>query len=86
MSNTINHTFPIPLAEPFGEEAPKIPPPAQEHHSDGYLDGSTAKLEGANPGRDQDRSRVDECQYASYSYPSGSFGSEPSESDVDTGF
>lgn len=27
---------------------------------------SWSKLEGANPGRDQDRSRVDECQGSTY--------------------
>jgi hypothetical protein len=86
MENTISHTFPTPLAEPFGETAPKIPAPAAEHPDAGYLDGSTAKLEGANPGRDQDRDRQCECVPASYTYPTAAFGSAGSETDEAEGY
>jgi len=72
------------LAKPFGEEAPKIGPPAQSLEPS-YMDGSVSKLEGANPGRDQDRSRMDECQGASYHYGS-SEAQHDSASDTDAGF
>jgi len=69
------HLYPAP---------PNISAPAADTDASDYLDGSTAGYEGANPGRDQDRSRVDECQGTSYKYTSS--GTDHPDSDVIEGF
>ena len=51
--------------------------PNQHDDSEEYLCGDTSPLQGINPGRDQDRSRIDECIPASWVYNSGSSGEDP---------
>lgn len=61
MANSINFSFDSPLVKPVDEEAPEVGPPAQDDDSDEYLCGNPGPAHPyANPGRDQDRSRVDE--------------------------
>lgn len=81
--NTIDFIHPAPQSVPVDEDDPhqypppaQIKPPAAKYTGSDYLDGSTASLAGANPGRDQDRSRVDECTPASYHYNSRASGTE----------
>ena len=56
-------------------EAPN-PASAGAEFDSGYMDGSVQAYSGANPGRDQDRSRVDECIPACYHYTGSAVGTE----------
>jgi hypothetical protein len=48
------------------QEAPEYGPPSQTADGEEYICGDTGPgFPGNNPGRDQDRSRVDECIAAS---------------------
>jgi hypothetical protein len=54
-------SFDSPLAQPIDEAAPKVEPPAHTADGEEYICGNTGNAHPyANPGRDQDRSRVDE--------------------------
>lgn len=71
----LKYRFPSPQAVPYGESTP--PDSAPEPCIDsGYMDGSVQAYSGANPGRDQDRSRICECIPASYSYSGKPSGTE----------
>lgn len=60
--NSVDFSFDAPLTKPVDEAAPKISPPSQGTDSDEYLCGNTGNAHPyANAGRDQDRSRQDEC-------------------------
>lgn len=81
--NTIKFDHPSCQSVPVDEGEPSMfPPPADitappaQYTGSEYLDGSTAGYQGANPGRDQDRSRIDECSPASYRYQSRASGVE----------
>lgn len=68
-------------------QPPKTSAPPPDDDSSEYLCGDTSPLQGVNPGRNQDVSRVDECVPASYSYSSGASGMEmESETDSAEGF
>lgn len=55
-------SFDSPLAHPVEAETPKVGPPSQGTDADEYICGSTGNAHPyANAGRDQDRSRQDEC-------------------------
>lgn len=60
--NSINFDFEAPIAIPVDEEAPKVSPPSQSEDTSEYICGQVGNAHPyANPGRDQDRSRADEC-------------------------
>jgi hypothetical protein len=63
--NEILFNFEAPQAKPVDEDYPEIGPPAQDADNSEYLCGNAGPaFEGHNPGRDQDRSRLDEYQSA----------------------
>ena len=72
----LGYKIPSDLTAPIHnkDEAPNPAQPSPNFDS-GYMDGTVVGYEGANPGRDQDRQRADECRPASYTYPSGAGGS-----------
>lgn len=84
----LGYKVPSDLTAPIHNKA--LPPsPAQPEpcFDSDYMDGTVQAHECANPGRDQDRSRLDECRPSSYSYPSGAGGSEgENETAVTEGF
>lgn len=71
-------------------EPPHTSPPPPAKDTNEYLCGSSSFVttyQGANGGRDQDRSRVDECTPGSYSYVSRSTQREAeNETGVTEGF
>lgn len=71
----LNYGVPSDLTKPVDKSAPN-PAQASPQFDSGYVDGSCESYAGASPGRDQDRSRVDERIGASYSYSSSASGSE----------
>jgi hypothetical protein len=61
----IPFNFTSELAEPIGEETPHIGQPPAAEDSEEYLCGNAGNAHPyANPGRDQDRNRADECSPA----------------------
>lgn len=63
--NEIGFSFEGPQTKPLDEAPPKVSPPTQTADGEEYICGSTGPgFPGNNPGRDQDRSRVDECSPA----------------------
>lgn len=73
----LRYTHPSDLTAPIhNKDLPPNPAQASPQFDSGYMDGSCESYAGANPGRDQDRSRMDERIAASYSYSSSASGSE----------
>jgi hypothetical protein len=69
------------------QEPPKVGPPSPIDDKEEYLCGSLAGYPSVNAGRDQDRSRLDECIPASYHYPEHASGVEAeNETGVTEGF
>jgi hypothetical protein len=70
-------TYPTGLTNPIHNAkcAPVIPPAPADFDS-GYMDGTVQAYPGANPGRDQDRSRQDEYIPASFTYKGTAVGSD----------
>lgn len=68
-------------------QPPHTSPPSQVGDKEEYLCGDLSPYQGANPGQDQDRVRVDNSIPAGYNYPSGASGSElENESAVTEGY
>lgn len=71
----LNYKVPSDLTAPIhNAKCPPDPAQPSPNFDSDYMDGSVQAYSGANPGRDQDRSRVDECTPASYSYKSSPSG------------
>lgn len=63
--NSIPFSFDAPLTQVTDEAVHPVSPPSQTADGEEYICGNTGPgFPGNNPGRDQDRSRSDECQYA----------------------
>lgn len=75
---TVGYTHPSDNTLPIKntQVPPKTAAPPQKGDAEEYLCGDLSGYQGANPGRDQDRSRMDERVGASYIYPSQASGVE----------
>ena len=72
----LNYKYPSDLTAPIhNKDLPPNPAQPSPDFDSNYMDGSVQGYECANPGRDQDRSRLCEHIPASYVYPSGAGGS-----------
>lgn len=81
----LSYKIPSDLTKPIDEGAPN-PAQATPNFDSGYMDGSVQAYSGANPGRDQDRNRANECIPASYSYGVNTFSEAENEAGDAEGF